>query len=295
MKLSISSYSFQQYIKAGKMTQLDTVKKAHDLGFSAIEFIDLQPIYGQRATLDEQRAYAVRLREEAEKYGMTINAYTIGANLFRRGEAAAAEIERLCGQVEVAALLGATVMRHDVCYKLDAGDPDGRCFDDMLPVMAENIRAVADYAASRGIRTCSENHGHIAQDSLRVEKLFHTVHHLNYGLLVDVGNFACVDEDSATAVSRVANCAVHAHVKDFIKHPFGDGFTGGFVTRGCNRLEACAVGDGDIPVAQCLAILERAGYDGFVSVEYEGAGDCLEGIKKSRDFLLRLPQFKAVC
>lgn len=32
MKLSVSSYSFQQLISAGKMTQLDTVKAAHDLG-----------------------------------------------------------------------------------------------------------------------------------------------------------------------------------------------------------------------------------------------------------------------
>ena len=41
MKISVSSYSYQQYIRAGKMTQLDCVARAKDLGFDAIEFIDL--------------------------------------------------------------------------------------------------------------------------------------------------------------------------------------------------------------------------------------------------------------
>ena len=42
MKISVSSYSFQQYISLGKMTQFDTVAKAHELGFSGIEFTELQ-------------------------------------------------------------------------------------------------------------------------------------------------------------------------------------------------------------------------------------------------------------
>jgi sugar phosphate isomerase/epimerase len=36
---------------------------------------------------------------------------------------------------------------------------------------------------------------------------------------------------------------------------------------------------GDIPVKQCIAILKRAGYDGYLSIEYEGKEDCIEGIK----------------
>ena len=46
MKISVSSYSFQQYIKAGKLSQLDTVKAAYDLGLRAIEFIDMCPEFG---------------------------------------------------------------------------------------------------------------------------------------------------------------------------------------------------------------------------------------------------------
>jgi sugar phosphate isomerase/epimerase len=155
----------------------------------------------------------------------------------------------------------------------------------MLPTLVENIRAVTAYGEKLGIRTCTENHGYIAQDSDRVERLVNAVAHDNYGLLVDMGNFACVDEDSALAVSRVAPYAFHVHAKDFIKHPFASKVAKGFQSRGCNYLEGCAVGEGDIPVEQCIAILRRAGYDGYVSIEFEGAGDCFEGIKKGIETL----------
>lgn len=285
MKLSVSSYSFQSKIKTGEMTQFDTIAAASSLGLTAIEFIDLTPEYGKKPTLDEQKQYAERLRAEADRLGMTINAYTIGASLFCEGTAARDEILRLEGQLEVAKILGAGIMRHDVCWKLGTGKY--RSFDAMLPVMAKNILAVTKYAATLGIKTCSENHGYIAQDSDRVERLVNAVGHENYGVLVDMGNFACVDEDSALAVSRLAPYAFHVHAKDFIKHPFSEHFGGGFETRGCNRLEGCAVGDGDIPVEQCLAILRRAGYDGYVSIEYEGKGDCIEGIRKGIETLRR--------
>jgi sugar phosphate isomerase/epimerase len=34
-----------------------------------------------------------------------------------------------------------------------------------------------------------------------------------------------------------------------------------------------------MPIKRCLAILKSAGYDGYVSIEYEGPNDCIEGIK----------------
>ena len=40
MKISVSAYSFYQYINQGKMTLFDTVSKAHEMGFEAIEFLE---------------------------------------------------------------------------------------------------------------------------------------------------------------------------------------------------------------------------------------------------------------
>ena len=274
MKISVSSYSFHQYIKAGKLTQLECVAKAKEMGFDAIEFTDLKG-----DTLDEQKALALEIKKEAERVGVEINAYTIGANLYHECEEdSEREIERLKGQLDVAKLLGAKVMRHDVCYTLGKTG-NARSFDLMLPTIAKNARRVTEYAETLGIRTCSENHGFIAQDSDRVERLFNAVNHDNYGLLVDMGNFLCADEDPVHAVSRVAPYAVHAHAKDFIY--FDEAVEGRTITtRGASYIAGAVIGEGVVPVRQCLKILKRAGYEGYVSVEYEGKEDCIAGIER---------------
>lgn len=273
MKISVSSYSFQQYIRQGKMTQFDCVAKAKELGFDAIEFIDLDGA----PDLALQKENARKIRAEAERLGMEINAYTIGGCLFKpTQEEMDAEVERLKGQVEVAAELGAKILRHDVCYTLTKTGK-GRSFDLMLPDIAANARKITEYAQTLGIRTCTENHGYIAQDSDRVERLFNAVAHDNYGLLCDMGNFLCVDEDPAIAVSRVAPYAIHVHIKDMLyrKEPFSGSY---FPSRGGNYLRGTVVGEGDVPVKQCLRILFKAGYEGFVSLEYEGVEDCIDAI-----------------
>ena len=273
MKISVSSYSFQQYISAGKLDHFDVIQKARDMGFEAIEFIDLPA-----ASYEEQVAYAHKLRAEADRLGMVINAYTIGASLYQpTPEASAAEVERVCGQVDIAAILGCSVLRHDVCYGTGRTG-NSRSFGLMLPTIAENARAITEYAATKGIRTCTENHGYIAQDSYRVEQLFNAVAHDNYGLLVDVGNFVCADEDNCAAVSRVAPYAIHVHAKDMYKSSVA--LPGYGMTRGCNYFKGAIVGEGDCNVEKCLQILKRVGYDGYCSIEFEGSEDCIEGIAR---------------
>ena len=275
MKISVSSYSFAQYIKAGKMTQLDCVSKAKEMGFDAIEFIDLDG----KPDLEAQKEYARKIRNEVDKLGIEINAYTIAASLFNNDkEEMEKEVERLKGQLEIADILGAKVMRHDACFKLGKTGAS-RSFDLMLPYMAENARKVAEYAKSFGIKTCVENHGFIAQDSDRVERLFNAVNHENFGLLVDMGNFLCVDENPAIAVSRVAPYAIHAHAKDMYisSEPCEKS---SHMTRGGNFYGGAVVGEGDVPVKKCLRILKAAGYDDYLSIEYEGSEDCITGIER---------------
>ncbi len=292
MKISVSSYSFMQYIRAGKMTQLDTIAKAKEMGFDAIEFIDIDGKEDYALQVEN----AQKLRKEAERVGIPIIAYAISGHLYWDDPAEAeAEVERLCRQVDIAKLLGADLMRHDVCTSLGKSGC-ARSFDLMLPTIAENTRKVTAYAQTVGVRTCTENHGRIAQDSDRVERLFNAVAHDNYGLLVDMGNFAVVDEDSALAVSRVAPYAVHAHAKDFQLCDEQD-TSRGFMTRGGRRIEGCVIGEGFVAVRRCLAVLQQAGYDGYLSIEYEGKEDCIDGITRGlgnlRRFLKELEIGKA--
>lgn len=278
MKISVTSYSFQQYLNAGKIDHLGMIDKAHEIGIEGIEFT---PLPGE--TFEERSALAKKLCERAKAVGMPIVSYTVNADLYKGSdEANAAEVARLKEQLDIAAILCAPTMRHDVCWSVPKTGAV-RSFDAMLPTLAKSAREITEYAATLGIRTCSENHGLVAQDSDRMERLFNAVGHENYGLLVDIGNFVCVDEDNVTAVSRVAPYAIHVHAKDFyLSREKKEGWG---VSRGCNYWQGAAVGDGDVDVKKCIEVLKKAGYDGYVSIEYEGKGDCIDGIRRGYEYL----------
>ena len=125
-----------------------------------------------------------------------------------------------------------------------------------------------------------ENHGFFCQDSERVEKLVNGVNHPNFGLLIDMGNFLCVDEDPTAALGRLMPYAFHVHAKDFhVKsgnepNP-GEGW---FQSRAGNYLRGAIIGHGDVPIVQCLRLMKKADYDGVLSIEFEGIEEPLKGI-----------------
>ena len=101
------------------------------------------------------------------------------------------------------------------------------------------------------------------------------VDHPNFGWLVDMGNFLCADEEPLSAVRRAAKYAIHVHAKDFKR---GETAEGCFASRGGTFLKGCTLGHGVVPVADCVQVLKESGYDGYITIEYEGAEPCREGI-----------------
>ena len=117
MKISASTYSFMGAIRDGRMTQFDCVAKAKELGLDGIEYTDLQVPDGVT-----EEDFAKQIREEAERLGVPIVSHTIGADLLTRCDGDLdAEVARLCHKVDVAAILGAKLMRHDATYGFKEG------------------------------------------------------------------------------------------------------------------------------------------------------------------------------
>ncbi len=283
MKTCVSSYSFSQYMQRSGANQLDLIVLAKEMGFDAIEMTDLDAPDGMT-----KQEFASLLREESERLSLPIVNYTIGADLLNAPDLDA-EVERLCDQVLVAEALGAFGMRHDATGGYRNNFRRYKTFDSALPTLADGCRRVTEFAAGHGIATMVENHGQFCQESARVEKLVGAVDHSNFGLLVDVGNFLCADEPSVSAVARVAPFARHVHVKDFhVKSGSepdpGRGFFG---TRAGNYLRGAILGHGDVPVYQCLRILNAHGYDGYVSIEFEGMEENLPALEIGLENLKR--------
>lgn len=282
MQFAVSTYSFAAAVRSGAIDYLQIPSLVKEMGFDALEVASAGLAEGA-----SEIEVARKLRAACDALSLPIVNYTTGADFIRQD--ADAEIERVKTKLEIARTLGVTGMRHDAA---GGANPEigVRTFDDALPILARACRSVTEYAAGLGIRTMVENHGRFAQDSRRVEELVSAVGHPNFGLLVDIGNFLCVDENPAVAVGRVAPLAFHVHAKDFFvrsgqRPQPGQGW---FATRGGNYLRGTIVGHGEVPVDQCLRILRQAGYDGVVSIEFEGIEEPLSAIRQSLDNLKRL-------
>ncbi len=285
MQIGVSSYSYSRLMRRGEMTEFDAIRKTAELGYDVIEFSSLHPPEGQ--TFER---YAPDVRAACHEAGLPIANYTVGADFINgSGENWKDEVERVKDEVRIAHLLGAPGMRHDATRGFANGHPGGRSFDDALPILVPAIRAVTEFAADLGVRTMVENHGLFCQDSERVERLVAGVNHENFGVLIDMGNFLCVDESPDTAVGRLIPYAFHVHAKDFHAKPGtapnpGEGW---FRTRGGNYLKGAIVGHGEVPLASCLHILSRHGYDGVLSIEFEGLEHPIDGVRIGLDNLRR--------
>jgi len=280
MKIGVSSYSFMKHIRATGCGYKDICDIAKKIGYDGIEFVNLHQdcIPGT----EDEFAVAKEIREYCEKIGLEIMAYTVGANFL--AEDMEAEMAKVRHCVDVAAALGAPVMRHDVCYSLR--DQRRYTWREAAEEIAPYVREITRYAASKGVVTCSENHGYIFQDAQRVEHLIRLVDDKNYGWLVGMGNFICTDGNILDSVRIAAPYAVHVHAKDFLwKSGAGTKPEGWGESTSGNYWRGTVVGHGVIPIAQCVKVLKNGGYDGYLSLEFEGWEDNLQALESGYTYL----------
>ncbi len=280
MKYSLSIYSFYSYIKSNKMTVLECLPLIKEMGFDAVEFVDF--IFPKDK---DKKEFAITLKKKCDELGLLISNYAVGGELLNTDNISL-EIEKIKEEIDICELLGSPLLRHDITS--GPSKENFVSYDVAVKSIAKACIEITTYAKQKGIKTMTENHGFYSQDSIRVEKLVNEVKDNNFGLLVDIGNFLCADDNPAIATGRCAPYAFYYHVKDFcIKD--GNGFNPGkgfFMSRGGNYLKGTIIGHGNVPVIQCLKIIKNSSYDSFIAIEFEGLEDpfvavpiCLENLK----------------
>ena len=283
MKICVSTYSFGKYITKEGFGIFGAVDFAKENGFDGIEIVD-----GMHENCSDLEL-AKKVKSYCEEKGLEVASFCTAADfLFGSGEDLDAEIKRVCAKVDLAAEYGAKLFRHDVAYG-HGNRHEYKFYENAIPRLAEGCRRVSEYAKEKGIVTTTENHGFYSQDALRVAALISAVNYENFGALVDIGNFMCADEEPEKSVAIVAPYAKMVHAKDFLFKPGyemnpGEGW---FKTRANNYLHGTVIGYGDAHASQSLSILKKTGYDGYISVEFEGLEDNLFGIRVGKDNVKR--------
>lgn len=307
MRVGFSSYSFHQVVSTGEMTLPEVVDWIADKGGEHLEIAvgfqsdnplcDLSDLPHNTELLDA-------LRRKLDEHKMPLSQIAMPATFWTKpdaedgkapgqgeqsssAEGIEAELQRVREHIDLCAELGVELLRHDVAHGFFPGDTT-ELFEQALPQVVKYSKEVAQYAATKGVKTSIENHGYFFQGSDRVRRVIHAVDEPNFGTTLDVGNFLCLDEDPVAATRYNLPFANIVHFKDFYIRPenCGDGF---FPTHGGKFLRGAIVGQGDIDMPRVAKAVVESGYDGYVTIEFEGIEPallgCEIGLKNTRRLL----------
>ncbi len=269
--IGLSSYSMQGAINSGRMDIFQIIDFVAENKGEHIEIVPMGCF-----VLTGNDALTADIVKHAKDAGIALSSYTIGANfVLDNPEDIRKEIERVKGEIEIAAKLGVKRMRHDAGWMDPASSNKYATYEKYLPVVTEACQELADYAKPYGITTSVENHGYLFQGSERVQRLVLAVNRDNFRTTLDVGNFLCRDEDPVIAAMNNLPFASMIHFKDFYVRknpPTGEGY---FQSSHGRFLRGAITGEGDVDLPAIAKLIQDSDYDGFLSIEYEGAEDCV--------------------
>ncbi len=284
MKIGLSTYSLRDPIIAGEMTVPEALEWMKEHGCEQAEIVPVG------FDLHETPELIGEIRDKAAELEMDLSCYSIGGSFLNKtDEEWAQELERIKGEIDVAAALGCRFIRHDLVDWRPAEETTVVSFDQDLPILAKTGRLLAEYGASKGVVNLIENHGYYVNGSERVIRLVNAVDHPNFKLIVDLGNLICVDDDPLSGVKKMLPYIGIMHAKDFYVRPqepvMGRGW---FPTTAGRQLRGSIFGYGDLETRAILREVKASGFDGYMSLEFEGGEEHRTGSDIGLENLIRI-------
>ena len=258
MKLSLAAYSFRDYLSgsAKSMNMEDFVDLAATYPLDAVE--PTSYYFEEPVTRDYLRRYQRR----AFLNGLDVSGTAIGNTFtYPPGTQLRKEIDETKKWIERAADMGAPVIR------IFAGSLEkGTNIMDARKWCLDAIQECCQFAGEHGVILALENHGGIVSTPDETLAIVKAVQSDWFGVNLDTGNFKGADPYAELA--RVAPYAVTVQVKTEIS------------VKGGPRQPA--------DFARIIDLLRKAGYRGYVALEYEGKEDAKTAVPRHLQNLRRL-------
>ncbi|WP_291999358.1 sugar phosphate isomerase/epimerase [Caldivirga sp.] len=270
MNLGVSTYSFWHF-EGEKMPINHYLEKAARHGFSGVEILE-----------DHLRGLGTgdlrEVKRTAFTLGLSIYAVSIHNDFVNPLTGSRdKEIELVKKWINAAYSLGASIIRinsgrwrtiksFDELMKNKGKEPPlpGYSEEDALRWVEESIRSLLPAAEDLGVILGLENHWGISGKASNMVKMFNDVSSKYFRAIMDIGNFI---EDTYEQLEMIAPYTAMVHAKTY----FGGGV---WYTL-------------DIDYDKVFNMLRRYGFNGWVSLEYEGREDYDTGVAKSKELLLR--------
>jgi sugar phosphate isomerase/epimerase len=227
-----------------------------------------------RSLASFEPAYVESIGQAIADHGLVVSQLVGAADLTNPNpDVRAHELAITRRNIDVAARLRAT------CVRATAGQAHpGISHEQGVTWATEGLRTAVEYAGSRGVWVAYEDHykdyfwerpdfsqrGEVFLEI--IDRLRETPLKVNF----DFGNPVMIGEDPVALLRHVVDRVVHVHCSDR--------FQGEYPHR--------IAGEGSADFPEGFRILRSAGYDGWLSSEYNGTQG-VEGLEQSLDYLRR--------
>ena len=241
-KFSLAAYSYRKLL-TGPTQALSLFDFIDDCAAMGLEGTELTSYYFPRPVRPE---YLRKLQRRAFRLGLDISGTAVGNDFGHPpGPARDKQLAMVREWIGHAASMGAPVVR------VFAGHRHGGTPEQTHRWIVEGLEACCEEAGRLGVHLALENHGGPTTTAEGLLKIVRDVQSPWFGVNLDTGNFT--SDDVYSDLAKAAPYAVNVQVKVAMRGPGGKKQPADF-----HRL---------------ATILKRAGYRGYIVLEYEERGD----------------------
>ncbi len=235
LRAGLVAYSFRKQLEDKSLSYEQLIRYVADLGLDGLD----TTVYWFPENSDQ---FLASLRRTAYSNGVALYSIAVRARLCQpTAELQQAEAGRIRGWVDVAVKLGAGHVR-----VFGGSIPKDATESQAIPGAVETLKRAAEYAGSKGVLLGVEDDGGLTTTAEPTIEIVKRADSPWVGINLDTGNFP---KNGYSQVELCIPYAVNVHLKAHISGPDG----------------AKEPADWD----RLLAMFAKAGYRGFVSLEYE--------------------------
>ncbi len=269
--IAVSTYSFWHFDEQAKVPIEDCIAQAADMGFDAVEILEVQM---SRRDND----YLQLLKRQAHNAGLALCGLSTHQHFISpKADERRQNIDMTIRSIELAYSLGIPTMRvntgrwrttkdFDELMKNRGIEPTlpGYTDEDAFPWVIDSLEKCLPAAAKCGVVLGLENHWGLARTAKGLLRIIDAVNSPWLRVTMDTGNFL---EDIYEQLDQIAGKATHVHAKTY----YGGGVWYSL----------------DLDYDRIVSILRKHKYRGYVSLEYEGKEDPKTAVPKSLAVLRR--------
>ncbi len=204
-------------------------------------------------------SYLDELRNAAETHGAIIQNVPIDVGHICEPDAKLRDkhINEITRWMDAAAVIGSLAVRVNTGPEREGSDA--------LGLAVESYALLTEYAEGLGMDVLIENHGGLSANPDMMIKIIESVSSERLGACPDFGNFdVSIRYDG---LEKLMPFAKLVHAKSYAFDERGE--------------------ETQIDYARCMEIIKRSGFDGVLSIEFEGDGDQYEGIRQTKELISR--------